>query len=69
MSKIKHHNGEVKQNENRGRRSKSALFSEIDAKSVRVSGYTLGHGAPQNNKSMQEYTLPTGVGKFYIILL
>ncbi|CAF2703429.1 unnamed protein product [Rotaria sp. Silwood2] len=32
-----------------------------DAKSVEVSDYTMGHGAPQTTQLMQERTMPTGV--------
>ena len=64
MSRNKNHNDAVKQTKNTNEQSKSQLFSEIDAKSVEVSGYTMGHGAPQSDQSMQEYTIPTGVVDF-----
>lgn len=68
MPRKKHRNSAIKQNENTDQRPKSRLFSEADAKSVEVSGYTLGHGAPQFDQSMPEHLIPTGVGKFYMIL-
>jgi hypothetical protein len=64
LSKNKNHNDALKQTKNTNEQSKSQLFSEIDAKSVEVSGYTMGHGAPQSDQSMQEYTIPTGVVDF-----
>lgn len=63
------HHSKIKHNENTNQQLNQSLFSEIDAKSVEVSGYTLGHGAPQVDEFMKEHTLPTGVGKFSIILL
>ena len=47
--------------------SNDRLFTETDAKSVEMSGYTMGRGAPQSNEFMQDYTMPTGVGKFVTI--
>jgi hypothetical protein len=67
MSRKKHRNDELKQNQNKDQRSKTPLFSQVDAKSVEVSGYTLGHGAPQTDQEMHEHAIPTGVGKFYMI--
>jgi hypothetical protein len=68
MSGKKNQNGALKQNEKIDERSKSQLFSEVDAKSVELSGYTLGHGAPQGDEFMEEHSLPTGVGKLHIII-
>jgi hypothetical protein len=42
---------------------KSQLFSKTDAKSVEISGYTTGFGAPQANPNMSEHAIPTGVGE------
>ena len=44
--------------------SNNRLFTEADAKSVEMSGYTTGWGAPQSNEYIQEYSIPTGAGKF-----
>jgi len=63
--KKKHHKDST--NENEDERSESQLFSQTDAKSVEISGYTVGHGAPQTDQFMQERAIPTGVGKLYII--
>jgi len=65
--KKKHHKRTKHQNENNDEQSNDHLFSEADAKSVEVSGYTVGHGAPQSNQRIHEGGIPTGVGKFYII--
>ncbi len=63
----KHHKNAINENENKNERSKSRLFSEADAKSVEVSGYTVGRGAPQTDRLRQPYAIPTGVGKLCII--
>jgi hypothetical protein len=72
MSREKHHkklhrNSTTNENNDKNERSKEQLFSEADAKSVEVSGYTVGHGAPQSDRRMQMDGIPTGVGKLYII--
>jgi hypothetical protein len=61
--KKKHHKGAANENET----SEGHLFSEADAKSVEVSGYTVGRGAPQIDQQMQLNAIPTGVGKLYPI--
>jgi hypothetical protein len=66
MSRKKHRNDALKQ---KNEKSESRLFSQVDAKSVEVSGYTLGHGAPQTDHEMHEHAIPTGVGRFTMILL
>ena len=65
--KKKHHKSSKNENEIQDVQSKNQLFSEADAKSVEVSGYTLGRGAPQTNQFMQEHAIPTGVGKLCTI--
>lgn len=73
MSKEKHrhkkkrHNNATDEKDDQNERPNSSLFNEADAKSVEVSGYTVGHGAPQTSQVIQEKTMPTGVGKLYII--
>lgn len=75
MSKEKHrhkkkrHKNGTNDNDNQNERPHSSLFNEADAKSVEVSGYTVGRGAPQtNNQVIGEKVIPTGVGKliYYI---
>ncbi len=67
MPKKKDRNGAAKQNDNTNKQSNNSLFSGVDAKSVDVSGYTLGHGAPQINESRYIHSVPTGVGKLCLI--
>jgi hypothetical protein len=69
MSSKKHRNGAIKQNKKTDQSSNGSLFSEVDAKSIDISDYTIGHGSPQTNRTMYEQSIPTGVGKFDIIFL
>jgi hypothetical protein len=66
-SSKKHREGSTKENKHKDERSKNNLFSEADAKSVEISGYTMGRGAPQSDRFMQERAIPTGVGKLHIV--
>ena len=61
-SKKKNYNSTIKNHQNTG-----PLFTDVDAKSMEVSDYTMGHGAFQTNGLMQEYLIPSGVGKLYNI--
>ncbi len=63
----KHHKDATNENENTDERLKNQLFTETDAKSVEISGYTVGRGAPQTQQLMQEHAIPTGVGKLWFI--
>jgi len=67
MAKEKHRHKKKHHNDATNESQDNRLFTEADAKSVEVSGYTVGHGAPQNSQLMQEHALPTGVGKLCII--
>jgi hypothetical protein len=62
-TKKKKYDGSIKDHDNT-----SQLFSDADAKSVEISGYTMGHGAPQTDGSFQEHSIPTGVSKLYNII-
>lgn len=47
-----------------GEYANGRLFTEANAKSVEMSGYTIGRQAPQSNVYMPNYSIPGGVGKF-----
>ena len=61
-----HRRSEVatKEKQKKDDRAKGQLFSKADANSVELSGYTVGRGAPQTDRSMPDQALPTGVGKY-----
>lgn len=70
MPRKNHRSNDIRKlNENTDEQLKNPLFSETHAKSVEVSDYTLDYGAPQIDESVEEHTISTGVGKFYMISL